>query len=179
MLLLTSTKISVGVFVYFLARLVKWVTVESLIKTNVVSKVGYTEIFGNNFVHGGNKRRGAKVVMVCLVVKQWWDVAFEKLFRQILFWRAGGRGLNHILFPMQRQCGLCIRELKKLLLLICSPNPNLKLTLDKNIWNFVGHPNVPFSRYHPSTYKSQGRRKLFVEGARGTDSSTLSICSQW
>ena len=160
MLLLTSTKISVGVFVYFLARLVKWVTVESLIKTNVVSKVGYTEIFGNNFVHGGNKRRGAKVVMVCLVVKQWWDVAFEKLFRQILFWRAGGRGLNHILFPMQRQCGLCIRELKKLLLLICSPNPNLKLTLHKNIWNFVDHPNVAFSCYHPSINHRGGASNL-------------------
>ena len=43
---LTSTKISVGVFVYFL---VKWITAESTIRTNVVSKVGNTEIFWKQF----------------------------------------------------------------------------------------------------------------------------------
>ena len=46
---LTSTKISVAVYVNLLARLVKLVTAENPIRTNVASKVGNTEIFWKQF----------------------------------------------------------------------------------------------------------------------------------
>lgn len=126
------------------------------------------ESFGNNFVHGGSKRRGAKVVMVCLEVVVgcccYCAVAFEKLFGKFSF-DGRGRGLNHILFPMQRQCGLCIRELKKLLM--CTPkNPNPKPTLHKTfqtswviqIWLFhiTGWRKLCGLRGTLSSFKSRG-----------------------